>query len=528
MKNPLANGVIYARVSTTRQAEKGLSIPGQIERCKTKLADEGYFVEKVYQEAESASESADHRPQFQEMVAYCRAAEVKALCVYDTSRFSRRREDAVVYKNILRKSGVKILYVNHDIGESEDDRFIEGLFELLDERTARVQGKLAARGMADNAKAGFFNGGQAPFGYVWTHVSHHGSRKLTLEIDPIRAQTVRQVFRWALEGLGCISITRLLNDRGITTVKGARWNSNKIDNMLRNVRYLGHNVAKINGKREIIEGTHQPIIDQDTWDQVQNLRKNRSPRKRGQRIVPNTVVKFSRVLYCAKCGSAIVSTTGRSRSGKTYFYYECSEARKKGENHGRYRALEMDRFLMDTLMEHVFVEENLKRAADALLKFTEDMTREAEEERETLRREMQRLEEKIQRLYEILEDPGSAFELADLAPRLKTLKTSKMRLQDQAKCIAMPSIPTITDPMRARAIEEIRHTINEATTEQLVAFLRNFDLKILIKPGQLSFEANPALFLSEALKVFIDKNIWRARKDSNLRPLAPEANALSS
>lgn len=183
---------------------------------------------------------------------------------------------------------------------------------------------------------------------------------------------------------------------------------------------------------------------------------------------------------------------------------------------------------MGILMKHIFVEENLKRAANALLKFTEDMTREAVEEKEKLRREMQRLEEKIQKLYEILENPGSAFELDDLAPRLKTLKNSKMSLMDQAKYISVPIVPTVTDQMRARAIEEIRRTINDATTEQLVTFLRKFDLKILIKPGQLSFEANPALFISQALHGFSADNIWRARKDSNLRPLAPEANALSS
>ncbi len=184
--------------------------------------------------------------------------------------------------------------------------------------------------------------------------------------------------------------------------------------------------------------------------------------------------------------------------------------------------------LMEALTKHVFVEENLRRAADALLNFAQDVAREAEEKRMELRQEQGKVEQKIQRLYELLEDPEADFDPVDLAPRLKSLRLAKMSLEDQEKCIAVPTVPTITDRMRALAIEEIRCTIAEATTEQLVTFLRNFDLKIRIKPGQLSFEANPALFLSEALKTFIDKEIWRACGDSNPRPLAPEANALSA
>ncbi len=508
--------VIYARVSTTKQADKGLSIPGQVERCKRKLEDEGYYVQRIFTEAESASESADHRGAFQEMVAHCRRGKAKALCVFDTSRFSRKREDAVVYKALLRRKGIRILYVSHDLGDGDDDRFVEGLFELLDERAARVQGKLAARGMADNARAGYFNGGVPPYGYRWTHIMVGVAKKLTLEKDPVTAPLIRRIFDMALGGRGCIDVARTLNREGITTRKGCRWTNTTVHGVLTNVRYIGNNVATLDGKRTVIEGTHTPIIDKETWERVQKTLHARSPRNSHGRINPRREVKFAGVLYCGICGSALVSTTGKSSTGKLYHYYECSNARKSGECEGqRYRALEYDELLMEVLMDHVFVEENIQRTADALLSFTVGQKEAAEKEKADIRHQLQQVKTKISRLYEILEDPESGFSPRDLSPRMAELQRSRDNLERQEVSVVIPDAPVLNDEMRKEAVELVRGTIEKATPVELVDFLRKFDLRIKVKPDSLSFEANPALFLSEALSTFATKNVWRARGDSN-------------
>ena len=176
--------VIYARVSTARQADDGLPVASQIERCRDKAAALGAEVVKVFRD-DGISGRTTQRPAFQEALDFCDRGGVDYFVCWSTSRFARNRLDAALNKRLLVKMGVKLAYASQDFGESDDAWLTEAITEIIDEQYSRTIAKDTRRSMAKNAQDGFLNGGRVPFGFRPAPVG----RRKRLEIDfgtPIR------------------------------------------------------------------------------------------------------------------------------------------------------------------------------------------------------------------------------------------------------------------------------------------------------------------------------------------------------
>lgn len=87
---------IYARVSTDEQAERDLSIPFQLERCRYYAQGKGWEVVKEFVDA-GESARTDRHPQFQEMISSARAKEFDIILVHKLDRFARNDYDFVIY-----------------------------------------------------------------------------------------------------------------------------------------------------------------------------------------------------------------------------------------------------------------------------------------------------------------------------------------------------------------------------------------------------------------------------------------------
>ena len=113
MKTKHSKAYAYARVSSESQAEKGTSIPSQLELMRRYAAQNSITILKEFvDEAESAT--TDNRPEFQEMIQLCRDNEqgVDSVLVWKLSRFARNRIDSVVYKKLLSKQGIRVISVS--------------------------------------------------------------------------------------------------------------------------------------------------------------------------------------------------------------------------------------------------------------------------------------------------------------------------------------------------------------------------------------------------------------------------------
>ena len=147
-------------------------------------------------------------------------------------------------------------------------------------------------------------------------------------IDETAAEVVRKIFKLCIEGYGPVQIARILTEQGIPTptayalsqgrdngrhnAKTYRWGAQTICHILERLEYCGHTVNfkthmksyKIHkivynpqDEWQIFENTHEPIITQEMFDLVQELRKNKRRPQRSEVVNP-----FAGMVYCADCG----------------------------------------------------------------------------------------------------------------------------------------------------------------------------------------------------------------------------------
>jgi len=158
--------VLYARVSSEKQAEKDLSIAAQLKALRKYAVEHGWEVYKEFvDEAESARSA--NRPAFKEMVALAKQKHkfFDTILVWKLSRFARNREDSIIYKSLLRKCGVSVISINEQVDETPAGKLLEGMIEVIDEFYSINLAQDTIRGMKENAGRGYHNGGTIPIGY---------------------------------------------------------------------------------------------------------------------------------------------------------------------------------------------------------------------------------------------------------------------------------------------------------------------------------------------------------------------------
>ena len=133
---------LYARVSTTRQAENDLSIPDQLRQMRLWAERLGYVVVKEYVEP-GASATDDKRPVFQTMVAdaLLKPAPYQAILVHSLSRFFRDLVLAAMYERKLQKAGVSVISITQQMQNDPSGEMQRRMIMLFDEYQSKENGK---------------------------------------------------------------------------------------------------------------------------------------------------------------------------------------------------------------------------------------------------------------------------------------------------------------------------------------------------------------------------------------------------
>jgi site-specific DNA recombinase len=238
---------LYARVSTIRQAENDLSIPGQLRQMRAWCERNGHVVVKEYIEP-GASAIDDKRPVFQDMMndAEMNPALFQAVVVHSLSRFFRDLIQGAMYQKKLLKAGVQLISITQQTNNDPSGDMQRHIFMLFDEYQSKEISKHTLRGMQENARQGYFNGSKAPFGYKTVDAGQTGIRgrmKKKLAIEPKEAEIVRDIFILYTHGkngprIGMKEIAKYLNAMG-TLMRGKAWRIQKIQTILASTTYVG-------------------------------------------------------------------------------------------------------------------------------------------------------------------------------------------------------------------------------------------------------------------------------------------------
>lgn len=339
--------VAYARVSSKEQAEKELSIPAQLTAIRRYCQDKGWKLIAEYLDEGKSAKTAE-RPAFQRMIGLAKKPNkgFDAIIVHKFDRFSRSREDHVIYKALLKKHGVTVYSATEQTDPDTPHGFLlEGMLEVISEFYNMNLANETRKGMIQNAKQGYHNGGTPPYGYrVGKIKDGKGKEKSVWVLGPEEeVNTVRRIFDlYVRHGKGYKVIINILNSEGIPSPAGKKWGFSTVTSILHNDAYIGRKVWNrydyVNfGKKKkprdqwiVVKDAHPPIIDLDTFNAVITKAKERNPNVSAISLSGPSPYILRSMLKCPTCGASMVS--GRNgKSSRNYIrYYHCGTYHRNG------------------------------------------------------------------------------------------------------------------------------------------------------------------------------------------------------
>jgi site-specific DNA recombinase len=293
----------YARVSTPRQGEKGVSLSEQKEAIERYAKVHGLEITRWFEERESASHQG--RPAFSEMLRLLQRGTIQGVIIHKIDRSARNLGDWVDVGKLV-DAGVEI----HFATENLDLRTVAGRL------SADIQAVVAAhysRNLREEVKKGIYGRlkqghypFRAPIGYL-----DQGGAKLKIP-DPGTAPLVRQAFQ--LYHSGRFSLPQLayeMHERGLRNRNGLPVTMGGLAKMLQNPFYIG--LIRIRKTGQMFNGNHEPLVSADIFETVRALLAG----KRVDRINRH-VFQFSRIVTCASCGYSLIA-----EKKKGHVYYRC-------------------------------------------------------------------------------------------------------------------------------------------------------------------------------------------------------------
>ena len=288
------------------------------------------------------------RPGFNAMMEEVEAGRVEAIIIKDMSRLGRDYLKVGQIMEILRIKGVRLIAINDGVDSINGDDDFTPFRNIMNEYYARDTSKKIKSVFKAKGMSGKHLTGTVIYGYLWDEKREHWL------VDEEAAAVVRQIFRLTMEGFGPYQISQLLKEQKveIPSVHLARygegvnknktfkdiygWGSSTIVNILKKREYLGHTINFKTRKHfkdkkshyvdesewTIFENTHEAIIDQETFDNVQRIRGNvkRYPDGWGEAAL------LTGLLYCADCGAKMY--VHRMNNGKRISQYTCANYSK--------------------------------------------------------------------------------------------------------------------------------------------------------------------------------------------------------
>ncbi len=441
---------LYLRVSTTRQAEHDVSIPDQRKQGEAWCASRGYQLVETFVEA-GASATNDRRPEFQRMIeaGTSKPAPFDVLVVHSFSRFFRDHFELEFYVRKLAKNGVKLVSITQEMGDDPMHVMMRQIMALFDEYQSKENAKHVLRAMNENARQGFWNGARPPIGYRIIAAEQRGSKtKKKLEIDPLHADTVRLIYRLFLEGdgtagpMGVKAITNYLNERRIFTRDGGRWGLAQIHSVLTRTTYIGehrfntrsHKDREKKPESEVAIMAVPPLIDRETFEAVQARLKSRNPMVTPARISSGPTL-LTGICFCAKCGGAMTLRTGRGSAGGTYRYYTCSTKARQGKTGCEGRTIPMDKLdnlIVDHIEDRLLQPSRLETILASIIDRRQERTERRREHLAELNRRITETDQRLNRLYDAIENGVADLDDSALKERITGLKA----IREQAKADA--------------------------------------------------------------------------------------------
>jgi len=329
----LPRAVLYLRVSTKEQAERdgdpeGYSIPAQREAGKRKAAALGAVVDEQFVDRGESAKTAD-RPELQRMLAYVKKNQIDYVIVHKVDRLARNRADDVEITLAIRAAGATLISCTENIDETPSGLLLHGIMSSIAEFYSRNLANEVMKGLVQKAKNGG-TPGKAPLGYRNVRRFDEGREIRSVEVDAVRGPLVSWAFEayatgeWTQKKLLHELTRQGLNVPATRGKPATPLSLSYIQHLLTNPYYKG--IVCYRGVE--YEGRHDKLVTPELWQRVQDVLRAKNEIRQKEREHPH----YLKGILCGHCGSRMIVTYARSRSGRIYPYYVCSGRHQKRTN----------------------------------------------------------------------------------------------------------------------------------------------------------------------------------------------------
>lgn len=343
MNNDFKRAALYIRVSTDDQTE--YSPDSQIKLCY-KYAKEhniDILTEYIFKEDGISGTNIEKRESFKKMIA---TAKLKpkpfdVILVYSFSRFARNREDAIMYKSLLRKKlGIEVVSITQPLSEGKESILMEALYEAMDEYYSVDLAEQSIRGKLEKATRGEHQG-NTPYGYKYDKNTKQ------LYINEEQAKVVRFIFEeWIKPETTIRSLCRTLNDMNILTTRGCKWADRSMYLILQNPAYIGYSrFCKGGMKRNyddpniILEkGKWEHIITDDLWEKAKKkMEYHKEYTYKYKSSSEKKTFWLRGLVKCSDCGKSLIrSAVNTVKTPNKAPFFQCTGFVKGRCKHSHY------------------------------------------------------------------------------------------------------------------------------------------------------------------------------------------------
>lgn len=463
---------IYARVSTTEQAEEGYSIDEQ-QRLLTEWCERnGYIVHEVYADRGISGKSVKKRPALVKLLEDAKNKQFEVVLVWKTNRLARNILDLLKIVEVFDKNYISFRsYTENHETETSQGKLQFHMLAAIAEFERNTISENVKMGMLARAREGKWNGGIV-LGYDLEDFSNQGDKRkhTKLVINEKEARTVKRIFELYIAGNGYKAIANRVNKEGHLGKRGKPFSISTIKTILENPVYVGmirYDVRRnwtdkrrgdINPTPILQQGEHKPIISLLDWEKAQQILKNRSSK-------PNRVhggtFPFTGVMKCPQCGSGMVvmRTVNKLKDGtrKTLEYYACGAWKNQGTSVCRSNTIRADKaesYIYERLQALATNKQLIKEVADRVNNKRSNHDEPLQQEHQALLKELEQAKRKKDKAMELYEE--DIITKVDLQQRL-------INVNEQIEQLELRLQPIILQLQSLKV-----HTIDESTIQEVM------------------------------------------------------------
>ena len=375
--------LIYGRVSTSRQAERELSIPAQVKACQKYGMDQNWTLapDGIYEEKGESARTTD-RPQLQKMLHRAKTdTKVDVILMHKLDRMCRNVADYAAIKMMLKKHDVRLISVVEQFDESFSGELVENIMSSIAQWTSQNISWEVRKGLKEAVERGRFPG-VAPLGYL------NDKKSKSLIVDNIRAPYIKLGFElYATGKYSYESLSRELNKRGLKTRSGKSISRKATEHILANTIYYG----LIKTRSATSQANFPPLVTKKLFDDVQEIIEQHNHYADRTRKHSYPMAGFMR---CGDCGSMLC---GQMQKG--HLYYSCSHRKDPKCVEKKYMRWEDVEAQVATMLGRVHLPDKFKKVLDSYFQyFAKERLDQEDKERKSLKQELIRIQQQIRNI----------------------------------------------------------------------------------------------------------------------------------